>query len=113
MRSPLIKYAIALLIGISLGLFYGWIISPVQFVDTTPETLRADYRTDYVLMVAEIYNADGNLSLAAQRLAILGSLPPADIATNGYKTAIQLRFADADVALIQRLMSSLKAGGSQ
>ena len=28
-------------------------------------------------MVAEIYNADGNLSLAAQRLAILGSLPPA------------------------------------
>ena len=39
---------LALLIGIALGLVYGWIISPVEYVDTTPDTLRADYRADYV-----------------------------------------------------------------
>ena len=113
MQSPLIKYIMALAIGVSFGLLYGWVIDPVQFVDTTPDTLRADYRADYVLMTAEIYRSDGNISLAAQRLAILGSEPPAEIAAQGYKSALELKFADADIALMQRLMSSLQAGGTQ
>ena len=46
------------IIGIALGLLYGWVIEPVKFVDTTPASLRADYQTDYVLMVAEAYRSD-------------------------------------------------------
>jgi hypothetical protein len=35
------------------GLLYGWMVNPVRYVNTTPDTLRADYQLDYVLMVAE------------------------------------------------------------
>ena len=112
MRSPTVQYSIAIVLGIGLGLFYGWIVNPVQFVDTTPESLRFDYRADYVLMVAEIYETDQNLSLAAQRLAVLGSLPPAEIAAEAYKTSIEYKYDDADISRIQRLMSALQAGGN-
>lgn len=48
----------ALIAGIALGLAYGWVIDPVDFFDLTPDTLRADYKADYVLMVAEAYRAN-------------------------------------------------------
>jgi hypothetical protein len=46
------RFLIAIAVGLALGLLYGWVLSPVKYVDTTPNTLRADYQTDYVLMVA-------------------------------------------------------------
>ena len=49
---------IALLIGIGAGLAYGWVIDPVEFFDLTPDTLTADYKTDYVLMTAEAYRLE-------------------------------------------------------
>ena len=57
---------LALAAGIGLGLLYGWVIDPVDFVDLTPETLRADYRADYILMVAEAYDSEHDLDLAAR-----------------------------------------------
>ncbi len=65
------------------GLLYGWVIDPVDFVDLTPDTLRADYRADYILMVAEAYQSENDLDLAARRLAIFGSDPPAEIVVAG------------------------------
>ena len=70
---------IACLLGAAAGIFYGWVINPVKFVDTTPASLRADYRTDYVLMVAEAYHANPDEALARQRLAILGTESAASI----------------------------------
>ena len=76
---------IAVPLGITLGLVYGWVIDPVQYTDITPDALRIDYRTDYVLMVAEAYHAEQDPALAAQRLAVLGSEPPAVIAREAYR----------------------------
>ena len=66
-------FIIALIAGIAMGLTYGWVIDPVDFFDLTPDTLRADYKADYVLMVAEAYRVEQDPSLAARRLAIFGS----------------------------------------
>jgi hypothetical protein len=71
--SNWIKFFIALLIGIALGLVYGWKISPVQYTDVPPTILREDYRADYVLMVAEAHQHEQNPEAAARRLAIFGS----------------------------------------
>ena len=57
---------IALALGITLGLVYGWVINPVQYTDVTPDALRIDYRTDYVLMVAEAYRAEQDPALAGE-----------------------------------------------
>jgi hypothetical protein len=40
-------FFIVLLLGLGLGLLYGWVINPVSYQDTTLDTLRIDYKTDY------------------------------------------------------------------
>jgi hypothetical protein len=99
---------IALIAGIGIGLTYGWIIDPVDYFDLTPDTLRIDYKTDYVLMVAEIYHTEQDPGLAARRLAIFGSSPSA-IASQGLDYARTNGFADSDIALIQELVTALQA----
>ena len=97
------------IIGIALGLFYGWIINPVQFVDTTPASLRIDYRTDYVLMVAEAYHSDQNVELAVRRLAIFGSESPAVLAAQALQAGRQSNYSDNDVSLLQELTRAMQA----
>ena len=60
-RVRWLAFLVAIGIGLGLGLYYGWVVSPVAYVDTAPNTLRPDYKADYVLMVAEAYQADGVL----------------------------------------------------
>ncbi len=50
---PALFATCGLVLGVWLGLWYGWRVSPVRYVSTTPDLLRQDYRDDYVLMVAE------------------------------------------------------------
>lgn len=99
---------IVTLLGVVLGLVYGWVIDPVQYTDITPETLSIDYRTDYVLMVAEAYQAEEDPELAARRLAVLGSAPPAIIAGEAYAYAQQIAYPADDLVLIQELTVALQ-----
>ena len=100
---------LALLTGIGAGLAYGWVLDPVEFFDLTPDTLRADYKTDYVLMAAEAYHVEQDPGLAARRLAIFGSQSPTSIASDGLTYARENGFADSDIALIQNLVTALQA----
>jgi hypothetical protein len=58
-------FLVAIAFGVVLGLLYGWVLSPVEFVDTTPDTLGRYYKSDYVLMVAEAYKAERDLGTAS------------------------------------------------
>lgn len=100
---------IAWIAGIALGLAYGWVIDPVEFFDLTPDTLRADYKADYVLMVAEAYRFNPDPALAARQLAIFGSQSPSAIALQGLEYARANGFDDSDIALIQELVTALQA----
>ncbi len=100
---------LALIVGAAAGILYGWIINPVKFVDTTPASLRADYRTDYVLMVAEAFHGDHDVELATRRLAVFGSESPASLSLTAFKTGGQLGYSQADLALIQELTRALQA----
>src|SRR5574342_343467 len=100
---------LGLLLGIALGLVYGWVLDPVDYVDTTPDSLRPDYRADYVLMVAEAFQTEQDPSLAARRLALLGSQAPGEIARQGLDAARGLGFAESDVLLMQRLTTAMQA----
>ncbi|MFC1879517.1 hypothetical protein ACFLZW_06345 [Chloroflexota bacterium] len=109
MRSRWILFLIAILIGAGLGLLYGWVVNPVDYVDTTPDTLRVDYKTDYVLMVAEAYQGDVNPELATRRLAILGDARPSDIVYQSMLFAEKAGYTDIDMARLQDLLSALQA----
>ena len=100
---------LALLTGIALGLAYGLFVDPVDYFDLTPDTLRKDYKADYVLMVAEAYKADQDPGLAARRLAIFGSQSPSAIASSGLDEARSSGFPDADIVLMQKLVTAMQA----
>ena len=70
-----VLFTVAILVGFAAGLGYGWAINPVRYTAASPDSLRMDYQTDFVLMTAELYQANGDLALALARLDFLGKKP--------------------------------------
>lgn len=103
-----LKFILMILIGLAIGLIYGWIISPVEYLDTTPSTLRYDYRTDYVLMIAEIFDSSKDADQAVKQLAQLSSDPPVEIVIQSLAYGTQIGYAPEDLILIQNLATALQ-----
>jgi len=115
--SRWLRFLIVILLGIALGLIYGWVIDPVDYVDTPPNTLRADYKADYVLMVAEIYGVDRDAEMAVRRLTYLGDPSPVDSVQNAMIFAVDAGYAANDLRLLRDLSDAMAplaqpAGGS-
>jgi hypothetical protein len=104
-----LQILIALALGLAGGLVYGWVLDPVEYVETTPAILRADYRTDYVLMTAESFQSDQDIALAARRLTVLGDEPPAEIAAQAFEFASQSGYSPSDLDLLAGLVQALQS----
>jgi hypothetical protein len=100
---------IGLIIGLTAGLIYGWTLRPVEYVDTTPDSLRIDYRTEYVMMVSEAYASDDDLALAQIRLAALGPQPPLDIVIEAIDYAVDNEFNRTDLETLNHLAVQLRS----
>lgn len=61
-----------LLVGIGLGLVYAWMLHPVEYTDTAPNTLRSEYKDQYRALISRAYAATGDLVRARARLELLG-----------------------------------------
>jgi hypothetical protein len=107
--SRWVGFLIAMMIGIAGGLYYGWVFDPVEYVDTSPDTLLIDYKTDYVLMVAEAYQLESDLDLAARRLAVLGSKPPVELVQDALLFAARAGYVDADIQKMEMLETQLRS----
>jgi hypothetical protein len=105
----MILFVAAIAAGIGLGLFYGWVISPVELIDTAPNTLRMDYRADYVLMVAEAYQVDNDPELAVRRLALLGDQHPVDTITEAGIFAAEIGYTFEDLQVMRDLADALRS----
>lgn len=106
--SRWLKFSLAILLGLVFGLVYGWVVSPVEYLDTTPSTLRYDYRTDYVLMIAESFDSNQDIEQAARQLAQLSSDPPVEIVIQSLAYGTQIGYAPEDLVLIQNLATTLQ-----
>ena len=60
-----------LVLGIALGLIYAWVFQPVKYVDTSPASLRADFKDQYRALIAAAYLGNGDLLRARARLELL------------------------------------------
>lgn len=107
--SRWIQFILAIALGLGLGLLYGWVISPVEYVDTTPDSLDPAYKADYTLMVAEIFQSERDPGLAARRLARLGSQPALQIATDALTHARRAGYGTLDLRQIEDLIAALRA----
>ncbi len=63
--------AIALVVGLVLGLGYAWLIDPVTFSESSPAQVTQAYRETWLLMTAEAYAHDGDWQRTQIRLDAL------------------------------------------
>jgi hypothetical protein len=72
-RSPIAFWALilGLLIGLGGGLYYSWEISPIIEVDTRPDQLNYEEKTQYVVAIMLAFSYDSDLMKAVDRLLIL------------------------------------------
>lgn len=71
MRGPRIGrilFWICLVIGLGLGLYYAWVIDPVEFTNTSPDLLRSEHQRKWVELAALSYVVDGDMERAERRL---------------------------------------------
>ena len=110
MRAPrFLFFLFAIAVGAAMGLAYGWMINPVPAKDLTPDTLRSDYRADYILMTAEVYRKDANLGQAVRRLALLEERPAQVLVAEALLTARDLGYAQADIETLAALAQALQS----
>ena len=109
MRSwRILGFGLAIVIGLVIGLLAGWLLFPAADPASTPDKLRADYKADYVLMTAEIYNQDGDLAAATSRLIELGEDDPIHAVQAAILTAQELGYAQPDMQLLASLFTGLQ-----
>ncbi len=106
--SRWIRFLIAMAIGAAGAMFYGWRVNPVRYTDTTLDTLRVDYKTDYVLMVAEAYRSEGDIDLAARRLALISTDKPSKAVTTAIQEAKSIPYPTTDIEVMQALGDAFK-----
>jgi hypothetical protein len=85
------------------------VINPVEYVDTAPNSLRIDYKTDYILMVAEAFSLDQDVSLAARRLAALGDISQSEQLDEALAFAVQNNYPQPDLLLMRNLAEVMDA----
>ena len=91
------------------GLYYGWVINPVEGLQSSTDVLREDYFSDYVLMVAEIFQSEQNSELAILRLDFLKSENPLDAIANAIEFAEKENYPIKDLSLITVLDAAIRA----
>jgi hypothetical protein len=65
--------------GVVLGLLIAYVLSPVQYIDTAPFSLRSDAKEVFRGLIAQAYLADGDLARARSRLALLQDANPMQV----------------------------------
>jgi hypothetical protein len=70
------EFLLALVAGLALGLIYAWIVAPLRVVDTAPDTLRPDFKSQYRSLIAAAYSATGQFGRARARVELLGDPNP-------------------------------------
>lgn len=97
-----------LIIGILFGLIISWVIAPVKYVDTTPSSLRQDFKDEFRAQIASAFYATNNLARAQARLDLLGDPDPIQALTNQAQNLLDVGDPTNTAFLIAYLTSALK-----
>ena len=101
---------LGLVVGLALGLVYGFYIQPVSYSDTAPFTLQQSYREDMAVMIAAAYSIDGDLERARARVRLLGyENPAADLTALAQRSAASDTLDPQQVTLLSQLAFALGA----
>jgi hypothetical protein len=99
-----------LVIGIVLGLVYAWRINPVVYENTSPVSMRVDYKDRYRALIAAAFAADGNLARAQARLKLLADEDPARAVAIQAQRALAENQPEAEARALGLLAEALSPG---
>ena len=94
-------------LGVAMGLFYSWVISPVKYVDAPPYALRADYKEEYRALVAAAFMYSNDLLRAQDRLKELKDDNPAQSIAMQAQRALADGRPEAEVRALGLLATAL------
>jgi hypothetical protein len=101
---------LAAIIGLAGGLYYAWQISPVSYTDTAPSSLRADFKADYLALVASAYAGSGDVSQAQSRLLVFADPDmPGTLAALAQQRLAQ-GWPEAEARSLAQLAAALSTG---
>ena len=107
-RGRSFGFIAAILVGLTAGLVYGWVLHPAPVGNTTLASLRDDYKADYVLMVAETYHTSGDLAQARDDLDYIRPGEALIAVQSALLTGQQLGYPASEMQLIAQLETALK-----
>jgi hypothetical protein len=80
-KKPVALGIVAGLVGIILGLLWGWYLQPVQWTDASPAMLHPGYQEEYLRMAIDSYGRNPDPALALRRYQAVGANAPTILAT--------------------------------
>ena len=107
-NSRLVGFVVFILLGIGIGLIYGWMISPADVKSTTLASLRADYKADYVLMVSEVYASDPDIENATGLLEDVSPKEPLAAVQNALLVGQQFGYSESEMRSLANLELALR-----
>ena len=102
-----------MIVGFALGLFYAWVISPVRYTDTTPNTLRADFKDQFRIAIAASYASTHDLGRAKARLALLGDSDSSQALTAQSQRMLAAGESIEVIQQVAQLAANLQGGVAQ
>jgi hypothetical protein len=72
LKRPVVVGLMALILGVVLGLVWGWGVQPVEWVNAPVNLLRDDLQKEYLRMTIDSFRVNGDEELAIKRYNDLG-----------------------------------------
>lgn len=105
-----IFFFLAILIGAGAGLAFGWMMMPHAAPRNAPlDSLRADFKTDLVLMVAEDFQTEPDAMKTLTQLDKLDGSDPITLLGNSIQYAQRVGYPEDDLNLMRSLLNSIDA----
>lgn len=99
-------------LGLAGGLVYAWAVNPVSYTDTSPASLRADFRADYLTLIALSYDATGDLPRARLRLGHFAYAEPGPILAALAQQRLAQGWPESQARALARLAADLQGSPS-
>ncbi len=96
-----------LVLGLGVGLLLAWVVFPVRYTETSPDTLRPEFKEAYRALIARAYAYDHNLPRARARLRLLGESAPAGALAAQAQRALAAGRPSAEVHALGALAAAL------
>ncbi|MGD8813461.1 MAG: hypothetical protein PVI78_03195, partial [Anaerolineales bacterium] len=84
-----------------------WEIDPVEYVDTAPDSLRDDFKADYIALIAAAYASNRDLPRAQARLTLFSDDDPATILASLAQQRLAEGYPEDEARALALLASAL------